>query len=80
MWVRFHIRGVKFTKGGSLTVGGGDHDLNFQRLYIMPLMEHMEIQKMDMGGERLKVHDLKATALFHLLTTLSIEPLVAFKY
>ena len=33
MWVRFHIRGSEITKGGSLTVGGGDHDLNFQRIH-----------------------------------------------
>ena len=33
MWALFPILGVKSPKGGSITVGGGDHNLNFQRFH-----------------------------------------------
>ena len=52
------------TKGGSLTLGGGDHNLNFQRLHNAWTGNYDAM--IGLGVLKLKLQDLKVMEQYHL--------------
>ena len=50
VWVLCLILGVKLPKGGSLTIGGGDHNLNFQRIHHAMTGAYGDSEGLDMGS------------------------------
>ena len=55
----------EITKGGSLTLGGGDHNLNFN-VYTTLGLETMMMQMIGLGVLKLKLQDLKVMEQYHL--------------